>query len=202
MWYNYMQKYPNSQNSQVWKIMCARPFFFSASVQELGMRLPVNTIWSCACSDAMHLLSPAPQNCSLHYSILCVVCIFIACFVHSMINMMPQITGSRVLIKHCIAANLVDINLVISAKTPYFLIWWVLNLVIWDFNSQMWRHCYNVSQADQVPVACVFKLREGLAWAVSLARLPIFALSRVYCCTLRWGRACRAVVCFPMIAPW
>ena len=79
--------------------MCARLFFFSASVQELGMRLLVNTFWSCTYSDAMHLLSPAPQYCILQYSILCVVCIFIACFVHSMINMMPQITGSRVLIK-------------------------------------------------------------------------------------------------------
>ena len=32
--------------------------FFSAPVQELGMRLPVNTIWTCVCSDAMHLLNP------------------------------------------------------------------------------------------------------------------------------------------------
>ena len=39
------------------------------------------------------------------------------------------------------------LNLAISAKTPYFLIWWVLNQAIRDFDPQMWRHCYDVSQA-------------------------------------------------------
>ena len=43
---------------------------------------------------------------------------------------------------------------------------------------------------DRVPVACNFKLTEGLCWAVSLAHLPILALSST--CASRWDWAHRA----------
>ena len=77
MWYAKVPKFPEfpSVKNGVWE---ALKFFFSASVQELGMRLPVNTFWLCAYSDAMHLLSPAPQYCILQYSVLWMVgnCIY------------------------------------------------------------------------------------------------------------------------------
>ena len=90
-------------------MVCVRLFFFSASVQALGMGLPVNTfghvlaVTLCTCSAQ----PPSTVFCNI---VFCgwLVSVFIACLVHSMINMMPLITGSRVLIKvveHCIAAT-------------------------------------------------------------------------------------------------
>ena len=95
-------EFPSVKNS-----LC-EALYFSASMQELGMRLPLNTFWSCA-------WSAQPHGTALCNIVFCgwLVGVFIACFVHSMINMMPLITGSRVLIKpveHCKAANLVDIK--------------------------------------------------------------------------------------------
>ena len=57
---------------------CVQGSCFLCLCARTGKRLPINTFWSCACSDAMHLLSPAPQYCILQYSILWVVgkCIY------------------------------------------------------------------------------------------------------------------------------
>ena len=112
IWYAKVPKFPEFPSV---KNGVCEALFFSASVQALGMRLPVNTfghvlaVTLCACSAQPH--STAFSNivfCG------CLLSVFIVCFVHSMINMMPLITGSRVLIKlvehHYIAANLVDIK--------------------------------------------------------------------------------------------
>ena len=53
MWYAKVPKFPEFLSVQ--NGVC-EALFFSASVQALGMRLPVNTFWSSAYSDAMHLL--------------------------------------------------------------------------------------------------------------------------------------------------
>jgi len=75
------------------------------------------------------------------------------------------------------------LNLVISAKMPYFF-----TLVSFKCdvlgprppNVTSPLQCKPSLVVDRIPVVCDFKLREGFVHAILSAHLPILALSRVY----------------------
>ena len=66
-------------------------------------------------------------------------------------------------------------------------------MVIRDLASQMWRHCYNVSQADRVPVACVFNWEKALAGPFHQHTSP--SLPSLECTVVLWGET-------ELIGPW
>jgi len=68
-----MQKYPNSQISWVWKMVCARLFFLCLHART-GNEATSNHIWSGPCSDTMLFLCPDlqyPGHLIVHSKLCC-----------------------------------------------------------------------------------------------------------------------------------
>ena len=81
------------------------------------------------------------------------------------------------------------LNLAISAKTPYYLIWRVLNFVdsgprppnvMSPLRSRLWKSQASwLIESWMLPISC-WDREKALAGPFSSAHLPILALSRVY----------------------